>query len=900
MAHKKNTVAFKLDNGLRVFIVPSTHTHETIVRLTIENGSNSEATQRQHGLSHFVEHLIFKGSGSRRDSDVDGTFLDLLKDDKLPVSETDTDYVARLHGATYNASTTNVMTSFYYKSHAKHTKFFVSWLSLILRKWDFDSEMIDSEKGPITQELAMGLQQFGRQGIYRILENLYTITEAPHFKTIGTVKSITNATSDSLSEYFNRVYTANNAHLIVCGNVPAVDMLVSHIRDVYVNLRVSEQTPIFPRVADVTARMEKTHTVRYSSDPMGQTMYGMRVQHETPPELVEMFQKGCDLRIRNSLIGSGLCSDACMFIEKQTMYEAVVFIMFVVAKPVGEDTFSECNNDKLNEINEQISKVIAQPWTKAELASIGHSCTVDYVKSYIQSIEDFSYNYSAHQVMYKDSDVYGGADHQKSYISSITTDDMDAFASKINLKYRAGFGQEYAKPDTLKVHSVSSHPQRTSALGEVNMDKYFNIADPVYNSSEFDVKHKYIDGNIFIRNKRNAVFNSITMSPLVPSVDRFTVKSIERKVFDRAIQMTSHFTNSNISQDESITPSSFSFPAVETMDEMKEKINQFRSLRSKAFSSINTDMFSAAVSSVVMEHYSHVSDPVGATFDHLKNRFILDQSSDGSGDWSPDNVKKHLMSLDVKSMIANVQQHNEMPLLVTCNFNIDGYDRVADKAPKAPVKRIPNTSNWQGEFRIEQAVPQYYVTHSRPGMHLSNNPDYHTKGKMFEFVFCGGLGSRLLQLRTNYGWMYSLWGKMSQFNGVDHSGIDFITTQLDKSVLDKYLEKITEMTSVKYWQENPITMGEFVGAKEMVSNTYLRGLSEHSIGDTVSRSGVVQDYAERMNMITIEDLQQFAEAQASVGFDYVVIVGPKTIEDKKEVEQEQVDDISDKISSITF
>lgn len=498
--------------------------------------------------------------------------------------------------------------------------------------------------------------------------------------------------------------------------------------------------------------------------------------------------------------------------------------------------------------------------------------------------------------MYKHSDRYGGADHPKSYIPTIATEELDKFASKIDLNYRAGFGQEYAKPESLRVHSVSSHPNRTSVLGEINMDKYFDIEDPTYNPNEFDITYKYIDGNVFVHNKRNAVFNSITMAPLVPNVDRFTLKSIERLVFNRAIYMTQHFANNNVSQDESVTPTSFSFPAVDTMDEMKEKINQFRRLRSEAFNSIDTDTFSAAISSVVMDHYSNVSDPVGATFDHLKQRFILDQSCDGSGDWSPEGVKKHLMSLDMNTLLKNVQHRNDMPLFVTCNFRLDGYNGIQTVAKAAePIVNIRHPENWRGECRIDQPVPQYYVTHSRPGMFLSNNPDFHTKGKMFEFIFCGGLGSRLMQLRTNYGWMYSLSGKLSEFNGVDHTGIDFITTQLDKSVLDKYLAKITEMTTVKYWQENPITLGEYVGAKEMVSGDYLRGLSEHTIGKTVSKSNVVTQYALHMNSIKIEDIQRFAESQAQVGFDYLVIVGPDVSKP-----EEPVDKISDKIASISF
>ena len=86
----------KLDNGLRVILVPEEHSLATTVMVLVEAGSKYE-TKDINGLSHFLEHMCFKGTVKRpRPIDIAGE-LDSL-------------------GAEYNAFTSQEFTSYFAKA----------------------------------------------------------------------------------------------------------------------------------------------------------------------------------------------------------------------------------------------------------------------------------------------------------------------------------------------------------------------------------------------------------------------------------------------------------------------------------------------------------------------------------------------------------------------------------------------------------------------------------------------------------------------------------------------------------------------------------------------------------------------------------------------------------------
>src|SRR5213595_3527490 len=89
-----------LDNGLRIIAVPLKDNPTVTVMATVEAGSEYE-TKDVNGISHFLEHMLFKGTSRRPSSKIISTEFDSM-------------------GAEHNAFTGNDNTSYYGKAQAKH------------------------------------------------------------------------------------------------------------------------------------------------------------------------------------------------------------------------------------------------------------------------------------------------------------------------------------------------------------------------------------------------------------------------------------------------------------------------------------------------------------------------------------------------------------------------------------------------------------------------------------------------------------------------------------------------------------------------------------------------------------------------------------------------------------
>ena len=98
MNFKKTT----LPNGLRVITVPTKSNPSVTVMVLVETGSNYE-TKAQNGLSHFLEHMCFKGTKKRP------TALDISRE-------------LNGLGAVNNAGTSNELTAYYAKASKRHFK----------------------------------------------------------------------------------------------------------------------------------------------------------------------------------------------------------------------------------------------------------------------------------------------------------------------------------------------------------------------------------------------------------------------------------------------------------------------------------------------------------------------------------------------------------------------------------------------------------------------------------------------------------------------------------------------------------------------------------------------------------------------------------------------------------
>ena len=192
--HKKTT----LKNGLRIITAPVKGTKTVTVLVLVGTGSKYE-TKDINGLSHFLEHMFFKGTKKRP------TTRKLIEPlDKI--------------GGQYNAFTSQEYTGYYAKVGAEHLDLALDWISDIYLNSKLEQKEINREKGTILQELSMILDEPARYA-YSLWINLLYGDQPAGWQLIGTKDVIKKAEQSQFVKYLKEHYSSRNTIIAVAGQI---------------------------------------------------------------------------------------------------------------------------------------------------------------------------------------------------------------------------------------------------------------------------------------------------------------------------------------------------------------------------------------------------------------------------------------------------------------------------------------------------------------------------------------------------------------------------------------------------------------------------------------------------------------------------------------------------------
>ncbi|MCK5285616.1 MAG: insulinase family protein [Candidatus Pacebacteria bacterium] len=187
-----------LKNGLRIITVPMQDNKTATVLVLVEAGSKYE-DKKENGISHFLEHMCFKGTTKRPNAGDISLELDKL-------------------GAQSNAFTSHEFTGYYAKVHSKNVHKIIDIISDMYLDPIFNEEEIKKEKGVIVEEMNMYKDLPMRKVGYLFMELLYK--DSPAGRTIlGDKNFVTKAKQKDFIEYRNKHYVASATTVIVAGNI---------------------------------------------------------------------------------------------------------------------------------------------------------------------------------------------------------------------------------------------------------------------------------------------------------------------------------------------------------------------------------------------------------------------------------------------------------------------------------------------------------------------------------------------------------------------------------------------------------------------------------------------------------------------------------------------------------
>ncbi len=185
-----------LKNGMRVMFVPMKNIQTVTVMVLVETGSEYE-NKKNNGISHFLEHMCFKGTERRPSAKIISQELDRI-------------------GAENNAFTGNEYTGYYAKAHQKHLNTILDVISDIYLNPNIPQAELEKEKGVIIEEINM-YEDLPQRKVEDVLDNLLYGDQPAGFSIAGPKENIRKLAAKDLIQYRHDHYVAEATVLVVAG-----------------------------------------------------------------------------------------------------------------------------------------------------------------------------------------------------------------------------------------------------------------------------------------------------------------------------------------------------------------------------------------------------------------------------------------------------------------------------------------------------------------------------------------------------------------------------------------------------------------------------------------------------------------------------------------------------------
>lgn len=189
-----------LPNGLTHINIPIKDKKSATVLVLVGTGSRHEDL-KNNGISHFIEHMLFKGTQKRPSAINISEEIDAL-------------------GADYNAFTSKEYTGYYIKAASSSIRNSIEILADMINNSKFDPDECEKEKGVIIEEINMYLDTPMRQ-IGSIFEDLIYLPHPLGYDTAGTKETVQSFSREDFIQYKSNWYQPSRMVIVTAGGIPS-------------------------------------------------------------------------------------------------------------------------------------------------------------------------------------------------------------------------------------------------------------------------------------------------------------------------------------------------------------------------------------------------------------------------------------------------------------------------------------------------------------------------------------------------------------------------------------------------------------------------------------------------------------------------------------------------------
>lgn len=196
------SVKYQLKNGLKVLLLESHKSPVVSVQMWVKNGSADEK-KSEEGLSHFIEHLVFKGSRKYKAGEIA--------------------QIVEGSGGELNAYTTFDQTVFYVTISKEYQDVALDVISEMMGHPIFDKTEVDNEREVVIEEIKMGMDSPGRKASQLLFNTCFK--KHPYgVPVIGYDKIIRKTSLKKIKDFFYERYSSANMLLVVSGDFQSAEM----------------------------------------------------------------------------------------------------------------------------------------------------------------------------------------------------------------------------------------------------------------------------------------------------------------------------------------------------------------------------------------------------------------------------------------------------------------------------------------------------------------------------------------------------------------------------------------------------------------------------------------------------------------------------------------------------
>jgi predicted Zn-dependent peptidase len=386
-----------LDNGLRVLTERMTQVRSISIGVWLTRGSRHESADRS-GIAHFVEHMLFKGTGTRSAEDI-AQAIDSI-------------------GGQLDAFTAKEYASYYIKVLDEHLPLALDILSDIVLNPAFSNEDIEREKKVVVEEIKM-VEDTPDDLVHEIFTQGFWEDHPLGRPILGRRETVESFTRDLLRDYFQKTYIPRNLIVSAVGNLEH-----AHVRELvekkFGSLRTegevaTEHAPtVIPKIQIRNKELEQSHVC------LGSSSY--------PQDHDDRYSS----YVLNTLLGGSMSSRLFQNVREKRGLAYAVFSGLAAYRDAGAFTiYAGCSNEAVGEVIELVVdelktiKQTAVPASELQRAK-------DHLKgSLMLSLENTASRMShlARQEIYFDRQF--GLDETLQGVERVTADDVQRVAADL-------------------------------------------------------------------------------------------------------------------------------------------------------------------------------------------------------------------------------------------------------------------------------------------------------------------------------------------------------------------------------------------------------------------------------------------------------------------------------------